>query len=144
MELRLRLPLVKDSNRIRDASLPRLGGLRSLDREHVPSFLAVGQPLEDSLCTGISPECGREVGRHGYLARFRVEFNLDIHLVATGDACVYPGFRTHPDHELPAHGGDAAPVRVVVDCHADLRALAGTKAFHDVRGYLDARGCLAG
>src|SRR2546428_9193431 len=140
----LRFALTKDSDRIRDASLSRLGGLRALDREHVPSLLAVGQSLEESTCGGIPPECGRKVGGHRYLTRFGVEFEIDIHDIAPSDAGPLAYLRAYAHHELSAHGGDAAPVRVPVEGHADLRPFAGGKALHELRRDLDARGRLAG
>src|SRR2546428_4217773 len=140
----LRLALAKDSDRIREASLSRFGGLRSLDRQHVPSLLAVGQPLEGSTCGGIPPECGRKVGWHRYLTGFGVELEVDIDDIAPSDAGPVADLRAHAHHELPAHGGDAAPIRVPVEGHADLRPFAGGEALHDLCGDLDARGRLAG
>src|SRR2546426_6275064 len=106
----LRLALTKNSDRIRDASLSRLVGLRSLDREHVPSLLAVGQPLEGLTCGGIPPECGRKIGGQGHLTGFGVEFEIDIHDIAPSDPGPLAYLRAYAHHELPAHGGDAAPI----------------------------------
>src|SRR2546428_3258713 len=140
----LRLALAKDSDRIREASLSRFGGLRSLDRQHVPSLLAVGQSLEESTCGGIPPECGRQVGRHRHLTGFGVELEVDIDDIAPNDAGPLADLCAYAHHELPAHGGDAAPVRVPVEGHADLRPFAGGEALYYRCRDLDAGGRLAG
>ena len=118
--------------------LARLVALRPLDLEDVPGLVAVRQAVECAFGVRLGSEgCGK-VCRHGHLAWCRVEFEVDVDLVATLDPGASPVLGTHTEHVVAAHHGDGAAVGVAIDRHADRRTLALAESLHDIVGNADA------
>src|SRR5687768_7549308 len=73
-------------DRLADAALPGLVSLGALDGQDMPRLVAVGEAVERAACLRLRIESLGEVGRHGHLSRCRVELDVDVDLVPTGDA----------------------------------------------------------
>src|SRR6476661_4132242 len=69
-----------------DPALPRLVGLGALDLEGMPGLVAVRERVERSPGGGLRVEGGREIGRDAHFARRRIELDIDVDLIAAGDA----------------------------------------------------------
>src|SRR5450759_510383 len=116
--------LAQPVDRRDDAPPPGFGRLCVLDPQHEPLPVAVREPVEEPPGLDVAVERLREVGWHRQLARLGVELEVDLHLVAGGDADQRAVLRTHPDQELLAVDRHGAAVRLPVDRDADRWPLA--------------------
>src|SRR5581483_2267914 len=126
-----------------DAPTSRFSRFGLLNREDIPLLVAIGQAVERPPRVPITVECIGKVGRHAYLAWLSIEFNLDIHFVASH----YTGKRTvlcaDREHIFPAHRCYGAAVGVAVNRDADRRSLTRSEVSDDFLWNTDACGCLA-
>src|SRR5690606_24707110 len=81
-----------------------------------------------------------EVLRYLDLARRGVQLDVYVQLIATRDSGLRAVVGAQADHELAAHGGDRAAVRVTVQRDGHRRALPSAKGLHDFRRNIDASG----
>src|SRR4029453_11017545 len=94
--------LAQGLDRLHDAPLAGLVALRPRDLENVPRLVAVRKPFERALRFRLSVQGGGEVGRHGDLARCRVELDVDIDLITTLDPGASPVLGADAEHVLAA------------------------------------------
>ena len=87
-------------------------------------------------------ERGGEIGRHGDLAGRGVELDVDVHLIARGNAGARAVLGAHRQHEHPVHGGHRGAVGVPADGDAHRRTLARPEGGDDLGRHADAGGRL--
>jgi len=78
-------------------------GLGFLDRDDVPSLVAVGQRIEGLLRSRFTVERFGEIGRHSDLSRLGVEFDIYVHLVSGRNTRACTVLRADRQHELAAY-----------------------------------------
>src|SRR6266568_3717290 len=130
-------PLSQRLYRFGDASKPCLGCPGSLDREHDPLLVTVGQLVEEASGVRIAVKRLQEVGRHVHFTRLFVGFDLDLHLVTCADMGQDAVFCADGEHEYPAHRGHCAAIGMPVDRDVDWWSLARPEVSHDLCRNLD-------
>src|SRR5438128_1342596 len=132
LKLALGSSLAEFADGFSDTSQPCLGCFGSLDGEHDPLLGAFGQLVEEALGIRITVESVPEVGGHRHLARLGIQFDLDIHLIASLNTSQLAVLCADGEQELPPHRSHSASVGVTVDRDADWWPLARLEALNDL------------
>src|SRR5690606_14323987 len=132
--------LLEGRDRLGYAALTSLVRLRAFHLKHVPRLVRVRQLVERRPGGRFGVQRRGEVLRYLDLARRGVQLDVYVQLIATRDSGLRAVVGAQADHELAAHGGDRAAVRVTVQRDGHRRALPSAKGLHDFRRNLDASG----
>jgi hypothetical protein len=81
------LALGEEGNGFLDPPLACLSRFRRVDLHHVATLVTVGERLEECLCLGHCGQGGGEVIGDVHFPRGRVQFEIDLDRVTTGDPC---------------------------------------------------------